>query len=217
MNVADLGLLRLRRAIRNNQVSFPSQVPVFSSQTASDIQWRIVALFFVQNWSAGDLGVRYNCSGSYICKIIAQWVLRASALGYLQETRILDAIIDTKIPSIAHGRSAGNRTVPLGKIYLGETCVDFMGHTAKGPGRDLRLTDAEWVILEGLVSQRNRRVHRYELVKLLANSRARKGEYLRRVISNLRKKLELDPAKPQYIITKPAVGYTLQVRKDVGP
>jgi len=216
VSVPDLGLIRLRRAIRNNHVSFPSQVPVFASQAASDIQWRIVELYFVQNWSVNDLGGRYGCSGSNIRKIISQWVLRASALGYLEEIRSSDAIIDTTTRSVAQARNVGAR-LPLGRILLGQTGIDFVTHTVKVPGRDLHLTNAEWTILEGLVSHRNRRVHRYELVKLLGNSRARKGEYLRRVISNLRQKLEPDPARPQYIVTKPALGYLLRVPEDVGP
>jgi DNA-binding winged helix-turn-helix (wHTH) protein len=217
VSVVDLGLIRLRSAIRNNRVSFPSQVPGFASEPGPDIQWRIVELYFVQNWSANDLGKRYCYSSSHIRKIISQWVFQASALGYLQEIRVSDEIIDTKTQSIGQARNRDARALPQELIFFGPTCVDLAAHTIKGPGRDFHLTNAEWAVLQGLASQRNRRVHRCELVKLLQGSRAQKGEYLRRVISNLRQKLEPDPANPQYIITKPALGYTLQVPKDAGP
>jgi hypothetical protein len=78
-------LRELRTAIQNNRISFPSQVPVFACQSRADIQWRLVELYFVHNWSCAELGERYGVAMERIRQLLSQWVYRATVLGYLQE------------------------------------------------------------------------------------------------------------------------------------
>jgi hypothetical protein len=84
MDVARMNLRRLRRAIQNNQVSFPSQVPAFQRESRADIQWRAVNLYFVRNWSCEQLGIRYGLTRRRTCQILTHWVRRAAESGYLQ-------------------------------------------------------------------------------------------------------------------------------------
>lgn len=77
-------LARIRLAIRNRRVSFPSQVPVFPRQYRPDVQWRVVALYFVQGWSCEQLAHRYGVTAGRIRQTIHKWVERATELGYLQ-------------------------------------------------------------------------------------------------------------------------------------
>ena len=83
--IEQLSLRRLRAAIQKDEISFPSQVPVFDRQSRADIQWRLVELYFVCNWSCADLGRRYGVSMERVRQLISQWVRRAAFLGYLQE------------------------------------------------------------------------------------------------------------------------------------
>jgi hypothetical protein len=83
--IEQLSLRRLRAAIQNEEISFPSQVPVFACQSRADIQWRLVELYFVCNWSCADLGRRYGVSMERVRQLISQWVRRAAFLGFLQE------------------------------------------------------------------------------------------------------------------------------------
>jgi len=85
MEIAQMGLRRLRAAIQNQEISFPSQVPVFVCQSRSEIQWRLVGLYFIRNWSCTDLGQRYGVTMERVRQLISQWVQRAAVLGYLQE------------------------------------------------------------------------------------------------------------------------------------
>jgi len=85
VNIAQISLRRLRAAIQNHEVSFPAQVPIFSCQSRCDIQWRLVQLYFVRNWSCPELGERYGVTMERARQLISQWVHRAVALGYLQE------------------------------------------------------------------------------------------------------------------------------------
>lgn len=52
--------------------------------------------------------------------------------------------------------------------------------------------------------------HRYILKEVWGPNSVEQLQYLRVYIGHLRQKLELDPGKPQLIITEPAVGYRLQ-------
>jgi hypothetical protein len=85
MDTAEIGLRRLRHSIRNNEVSFPSQVPIFPRQSRVDIQWRLVELYFIHNWSCAGLGKRYEITEERVQQIIKEWVKRSKVLGYLQE------------------------------------------------------------------------------------------------------------------------------------
>jgi hypothetical protein len=85
MEIANMGLRRLRAAIQNQEISFPSQVPLFACQSRSEIQWRLVELYFIRNWSCTNLGQRYGVTMERVRQLISQWVQRAAVLGYLQE------------------------------------------------------------------------------------------------------------------------------------
>ena len=52
----------LRRAIRANWVSFPSQVPTFPSCTGHEQQRKVAQLYFVLGWSVTSIAGRYAMS-----------------------------------------------------------------------------------------------------------------------------------------------------------
>ena len=79
----------LRRAVRGNIVSFPSQIPVFLKYPPADVQWRMVLLFFVLGWSSGKIAKRFNAPKHRIQEILNDWSVRALAHGYVQ-------VIDTE-------------------------------------------------------------------------------------------------------------------------
>jgi hypothetical protein len=85
VSIAQMSLRQLRAAIHNHEISFPSQVPVFACQSRADIQWRMVQLYFVRNWSCADVGERYGVTMERVRQLISLWVRRAVFLGYLQE------------------------------------------------------------------------------------------------------------------------------------
>ena len=85
MDISRMSLRSLRNAIHSNEVSFPSQIPTFACQSRSDIQWRLVDLYFVRNWSCPQVAERYGITMERVRQIISNWVKRAIALGYVQE------------------------------------------------------------------------------------------------------------------------------------
>src|ERR1035441_3448243 len=50
----------LRRAIRGNMVSFPSQIPSCPKGSQAEMQWRMVLLFFVRGWGAAKIAARFH-------------------------------------------------------------------------------------------------------------------------------------------------------------
>lgn len=74
----------LRRAIRGNIVSFPSQIPIFLKERPDAMQWRMVLLFFVRGWSGADIAERFHVPDHRVWKILNAWSIRALSLGYVQ-------------------------------------------------------------------------------------------------------------------------------------
>ena len=74
----------LRRAVRRNIVSFPSQIQAFLRRPAADRQCRVVLLFFVRGWTSIQIAMRFNVPKHVIRGILNEWSVRALALGYIQ-------------------------------------------------------------------------------------------------------------------------------------
>ena len=74
----------LRRAIRANIVSFPSQIPSFPKGPQADMQRRMVLLFFVRGWRVADIAERFQVPIHRVWKVLNEWSVRALALGYVQ-------------------------------------------------------------------------------------------------------------------------------------
>jgi hypothetical protein len=74
----------LRRAIRMNIVSFPSQIPSFPKGSQADMQWRMVLLFFVRGWSVAKIAERFQAPRHRVWKLLNEWSVRAMAQGHVQ-------------------------------------------------------------------------------------------------------------------------------------
>ncbi|MBV8845547.1 MAG: helix-turn-helix domain-containing protein [Bryobacterales bacterium] len=92
----------LQSAIRNNQVSFPSQVPVFVKHAPPDMQCRFVLLYFVKGWSCQDIAKRYGFARNYIWQVVNEWRRHAVSLGFIQEIPPMPSFMpDVFIPPIS--------------------------------------------------------------------------------------------------------------------
>ena len=97
-----------------------------------------------------------------------------------------------------------NQTAPFTSADL----TDPATRQVVSRGRPVRLTPKEFDLLLYLLSNLNRPVaHRKLLQTLWGPEYGDEVEYLRVFVSQLRKKIEPDPAHPRYILTEPWVGY----------
>jgi two-component system KDP operon response regulator KdpE len=86
--------------------------------------------------------------------------------------------------------------------------IDFATRRATVAGKSVRLTPKEYDLLHFLVSHPDRPIpHRKLLQTVWGPDYGDEVEYLRVTINQLRKKIELEPSKPKYLLTEPWVGY----------
>ena len=78
-------LIELRRKIRQNRVSFPSQVPTFAKHDRPDIQYKAVQLYFLFGWSCNRIAQRHGLLRQRVQQILSTWKRRAIQMGYIQE------------------------------------------------------------------------------------------------------------------------------------
>lgn len=101
-------------------------------------------------------------------------------------------------------------------VQFGTVTVDLAAHSVTsyrgGSTTYVHLTPTEWKFLELLVRNPGRLVTRETLLKKIWDSEhVSDSGYLRLYMSQLRKKLEVDPKNPQHLITIPGMGYQLEL------
>jgi two-component system KDP operon response regulator KdpE len=86
--------------------------------------------------------------------------------------------------------------------------IDFETRRVSAQGRDVRLTPKEFDLLRHLVAHAGKPVaHRELLQAVWGPDYGDEPEYLRVFVNQVRKKIEPNPARPQYLLTEPWVGY----------
>jgi two-component system, OmpR family, KDP operon response regulator KdpE len=94
----------------------------------------------------------------------------------------------------------------------GDLTVDFARRSVRRGAEEVQLTPTEYSLLKALIHHANKLLtHRQLVQEVWGGAHYEDAQHLLRVnISNLRRKLEAEPARPDYIITEPGVGYRLQ-------
>lgn len=109
------------------------------------------------------------------------------------------------------GPADATETISIGAIEL-----DAARRTVHKSGEIVRLTPKEFDLLHYLMSHAGLPVTHARLLQAVWGVEyGHEREYLRTFIHELRKKLEDDPASPQYLLTEAYVGYRFKER-DVG-
>ncbi|MBV8817749.1 MAG: response regulator transcription factor [Acidobacteriaceae bacterium] len=100
--------------------------------------------------------------------------------------------------------NAGDEPLHIGE----ELTVDPVKRHVIAHGKSVRLTPKEFDLLLYLVTNADKPIaHRKLLQTIWGPEYGDEVEYLRVFVSQLRKKIEPDPAHPRYILTEPWVGY----------
>ena len=86
--------------------------------------------------------------------------------------------------------------------------VDLEGSTVRRDGELIKLTPTELRLLDAMVRDRGRLLTHRRLLTAVWGLEQADDVYLLRVqMANLRRKVELDPARPSLIVTEPGLGY----------
>jgi two-component system KDP operon response regulator KdpE len=90
----------------------------------------------------------------------------------------------------------------------GDLVVDLARRIVKVAGREVQLTPTEYSLLRVLVTHAGKVLTHHQLLREVWGPGYENESHLLRVnVSNLRGKLEAEPARPQHILTEPGVGY----------
>jgi two-component system KDP operon response regulator KdpE len=169
-----------------------------------------------------DLGLP-DLDGIDVCRRLREGraipILVLSARGAEQDkVAALDAGADDYVTKpfgseelLARVRASLRRTdsaVPAGIIKRGDVTIDVDRRKVVRGNDELRLTPKELDLLLFLAQHAGRVLtHRAILKAIWGPNAVDQPEHLRVLVNSLRRKLERDPSKPQYIKTEPWVGY----------
>jgi len=99
---------------------------------------------------------------------------------------------------------------PQSVLTLGSATVDLANRVARGPaGKEEHLTPLEHRILECLARHADSIVTHAQVLKEVWGPHQADIRSLRVYVASLRRKLEIDPARPRHIVTEAGIGYRL--------
>ncbi|HEY2795263.1 MAG TPA: response regulator [Micromonosporaceae bacterium] len=133
--------------------------------------------------------------------------LDAGADDYITKPFGLDELL-ARIRAVTRRRV----TPGLTTARIGNYEIDLADHRVVGPdGSVVHLTKTEWQLLEIFVAEPGKLFgHRQLLQDVWGPSYHSETQYLRQYVAQLRRKLEVDPARPRHLITEPGMGYRFQ-------
>ncbi len=95
-------------------------------------------------------------------------------------------------------------------MRFGDVTVDLAATLVTRAGQPVHLTPTEWRMLEFLARHPGALVTRQALLRdIWGTDQVADTGYLRLYMSQLRKKLEADPAAPRHLLTEAGMGYRL--------
>jgi len=96
-------------------------------------------------------------------------------------------------------------------VRAGDLCIDLTAHKVTVRDNAVKLSPKEFALLKVLAMHAGKLLtHKYLMQKVWGDAYAEDNQYLRIYIAQLRQKLELDPARDQFIVNEPGIGYRLE-------
>jgi two-component system KDP operon response regulator KdpE len=104
------------------------------------------------------------------------------------------------------GQPAGAAT----RFSVGDLIVDLEARRVLIRGQEVHFTPLEYRLLSTFVQHAGKVLtHRFLLQEVWGPGHTEETHYLRVFTANLRRKLEVDPTRPRYLLTEQGVGYRL--------
>ena len=163
-------------------------------------------------------------SGIDVCRELRSWssapILVLSVVGdEAEKVAALDAGADDYVQKpfgidelLARLRALLRRAAPSGEpvLEVGELSIDLEKRLVTVGGRRVQLTPNEFDLLRVLAQNEGKLMtHPAILREVWGPAYSTESHYLHVYISQLRRKLEDDPARPRYLLTEAGAGYRL--------
>jgi two-component system, OmpR family, KDP operon response regulator KdpE len=95
-------------------------------------------------------------------------------------------------------------------FHFGPVEVDLEKRVVKVDGQEIHLTPNEYRLLQVFIKHPGKVLTQRQLLKeVWGPNSTEQGQYLRVYVAQLRRKLERDPTRPNYLQTEPGIGYRL--------
>jgi two-component system KDP operon response regulator KdpE len=101
-------------------------------------------------------------------------------------------------------------------IEAGPLRIDLARREVTVEGREVRLTPTEYRLLALLGRHAGKVLTHRQILREVWGPNATEAHYVRVHMAELRKKIEVDPARPRLLVTEPGVGYRLRDRTEGG-
>ena len=114
---------------------------------------------------------------------------------------------------LARLRAALRRAAPSAEpvLEVGDLVVDLEKRRVTVGGREVALTPNEFELLRFFAQNEGKLLtHRAILREVWGHAYEVESHYIHVYVSQLRRKIETDPARPRYILTEPGAGYRLR-------
>ncbi len=162
--------------------------------------------------------------GTDVCRELRRWteapIILVSAVGdEAEKIAALDAGADDYVTKpfaigelLARLRAALRRAGPVTEptLRIGKLVLDLDKRSVSMSGAPVHLTPHEFELLRVLAQNEGKLMtHTTILKEVWGPAYQRESSYLHVFVSQLRRKLEPDPARPRYILTEPGAGYRL--------
>ncbi len=106
-------------------------------------------------------------------------------------------------------RSVSEHASPRSNFVCGDFCMDYAKNRVTVRGQEVVLSATEYKLLLYLTTNAGRVIlHEDLLSKVWGPEYRDEIDYLRVYIHHLRQKVEEDPSKPKFILSRPGIGYT---------
>jgi two-component system KDP operon response regulator KdpE len=140
------------------------------------------------------------------------YALDAGADDYVTKPFSVDELL-ARIRVVTRRQTETDQPAP---VIIGRYTIDLVQHTVTPTDGDsdvaaVHLTRTEWLLLEAVVHEPGKLVgQRHLLEKVWGPTYRTETQYVRQYMAQLRRKLELDPARPRHLLTEPGMGYRFQ-------
>jgi two-component system KDP operon response regulator KdpE len=120
----------------------------------------------------------------------------------------IDELLARVRVALRRAKTAASTEVAETFFEVGELRIDLQTRVVTVRGREVHLTPKEFDLLLHFMRNAGKVLtHRVLLAAVWGGDYVEQNEYLRVFVGQLRKKLEIDPSAPRYILTEPWVGY----------
>jgi two-component system KDP operon response regulator KdpE len=223
--------LQIRRAVRRAMAMLPAD----TIEAASGAEGLALAAARKPDVVILDLGLP-DSTGLAVCRELRHWsrvpllvlsarhaeaekvaLLNAGADDYVTKPfglEELTARVRAQLRRVATEDSAWSEPI----VQIGGLILDLRRRAVTRDGVPVHLTPIEWDLLRTFVAHGGRTLtHRQLFDAVWQQAHGNAQQYLRVHITNLRRKVERNPASPELIVTEPGVGYRFVFDSGHGP